>query len=64
MPDPSSSPPPLTPARVFVSILILIACGLTIALFVTPGQSPWFWWLAGGIAVTGGVAMLVPIKGR
>ncbi len=58
------SPPPITRAHVIVTVLILIALGLTLALFMVPGTSPWFWPIAVALAVVGVAAMVVPIKPR
>lgn len=48
-------------ASVLVTMLLLVACGAMVALFLIPNASPWFWPTAGLAACSGILAMLVPL---
>lgn len=56
------APPPVTPARVLVTVLIALAMGLLMFLYFVPLSSPWFWPTAGALGVVGLAAWLVPLK--
>lgn len=57
-------PPPVTPARVLVTVLLALAVGLLLFLYFVPTSSPWFWPTAGALLAVGLAAWLVPLKPR
>jgi hypothetical protein len=60
----STTPPPITPAKVIITTLLLIAAGCSAGLFMTqPGSAPFLGLLAGAV-VAGAGAMAVPMKPR
>ncbi|MDX2114770.1 MAG: hypothetical protein SFZ24_04005 [Planctomycetota bacterium] len=59
--SPQPERPPLTPARVAVTLLLFITAGLLIALFITPNSSPWFWPIAGAMLLSGLAAYFIPL---
>ena len=54
--------PPLTAASVIISLLLLIATISTMALFAIPLHNTWFWPMAGVLAISAGMAMVIPLK--
>ena len=54
--------PPLTAASVIISLLLLIATMATVALFAIPLHNAWFWPMAGVLAISAGLAMVIPLK--
>jgi hypothetical protein len=63
---PSAPDPPPTPtaASVVITLLILLAAATTVALFAIPLRNPWFWPTAGVLALSAGLALVIPLKKR
>jgi hypothetical protein len=53
---------PPTFASVIITLLILLATVLTAAIFVVPLQSSWFWPIAGLLAGTIALALIIPLR--
>jgi hypothetical protein len=51
-----------SPSSILVSLLLLIAAVLLIAMFAVPGSSPAFWWIVGGFVAVSLAAWLIPLN--
>ncbi len=59
---PRTSPTPPSATSIIISLLLLIAAIATMALFAIPLHNAWFWPTAGVLAISAGLAMLIPLK--